>query len=357
MRPQQELLNAIERLDVETRSDLLSHRRPAPLENNSTAAICITGMHRSGTSMVARLLHACGASLGPEDELNQPAPHNREGQFENVDFVQLNEDILAQFGGSWDDPPRFPPGWEFTPQASSFLERGENLVGRFRRHNWGWKDPRNALTLPFWLRLNPDMKVVVCLRNPLEVAHSLFLRGDSISTSEFQLWLTYYRQLLSATPPTRRLITHYQSYFQNARAEVRRVLDWLALEVSEEAIERACAHISVGLRHHRVTTAELIELDVPDEVLGLYWSLCAEAGPIYQQVRKHERAGELKHPDAQANEVSLLRDELQQLRSSCADELQQLKSSSAARERTLNEILNSKSFRLVSLYWRLRRRK
>lgn len=331
-------------------------------------AICIAGMHRSGTSMVARLLHACGLSLGPEDELNRPAPHNREGQYENPGFVQLNEDILAQFGGRWDDPPSFPPSWEFTPEAGSFLERGENLVGQFRRHNWGWKDPRNALTLPFWLRLIPDLKVIVCVRNPLEVARSLFLRGDSMNPFQFQLWLAYYRQLLSAIQSEHCLVTHYQSYFQNPCAELRRVLGWLDAKVSDEAVERACAHISTGLRHHCVTTAELIEADVPDEVLGLYWSLCAKAGPTYRQIRKRERAGELKDTDVQANVVSLLMDELQQLRSSYADELQQLRSSYAdelqqlrsscdARERTLNEILNSKSFRLVSLYWRLRRRK
>jgi len=336
----------MEHSDVETRTGLPSYRHPAHSEDNLTAALCITGMHRSGTSMVARLLHTCGMFLGPEDELNQPVRDNPEGYWENLAFVRLNEEIMAQFGGRWDDPPSFPTGWEFGPEANSFLERAESLVGQFRRDNWGWKDPRNSLTLPFWRRLIPDLKVVVCVRNPLEVARSLFRRSDSMIPSESQLWLTYYRQLLSATLPTHRLVTHYQSYFQDARAELRRVLDWLDLEVSDEAVERACAQISVGLRHHHVMTAEVIGTDVPDEVLSLYWSLCAEAGPIYQQARKNERAGELKHTAARANEISLLMNELQQLRSSYA-----------ASEQTLNEILNSKAFRLVSLYWRLRRRK
>jgi hypothetical protein len=38
------------------------------------------------------------------------------------------------------------------------------------------------------------------------------------------------------------------------------------------------------------------------------------------------------------------------------DELEQLRALLAERERTLNDILNSRSFRVVSLYWRLRRR-
>lgn len=31
--------------------------------------VCILGMHRSGTSMVARLLHHCGLALGEPDAL------------------------------------------------------------------------------------------------------------------------------------------------------------------------------------------------------------------------------------------------------------------------------------------------
>lgn len=324
---------------VETPTVLSTYRNPAGADGRPSAPSCITGMHRSGTSMVARLLQACGVFLGPEDELSQPARDNLGGYFENLHFVKLNEDLLAQFGGGWDDPPILPTGWEFAPEVSSFLERAEKLVGQFRRHNWAWKDPRNSLTLPFWQRLIPDLKIVVCVRNPVEVARSLFVRGDAISPSEFQLWQNYYRQLLSATQPADRLVTHYQSYFQNPRAELLRVLDWLDLEVSDEAVERACAHISAELRHHYAMTAELIGAEAPDEVLGLYLSLCAEAGPIYHQARQLETAGELKHAATRANEVSVLMNELQQLRS------------------FHNEILNSKSFRLVSLYWRLRRRR
>lgn len=287
--------------------------------------------------MVARLLHECGVFLGPEDELSRPGRDNLEGYFENPRFVTLNEEIMNQFGGSWNEPPKFPAGWEFEPEIGPLLARAEDLFGEFRRTQWGWKDPRNTLTLPFWQRVVPDLKVVVCVRNPLEVARSLFVRGDAISPAELDLWMTYYRQLLSTTTPTNRLITHYQSYFQNAPAELRRVLDWLDLAASDETVERACDHISAELRHHCVTTAELIGASVPDEVLGLYLSLCGEAGPICQQARQHETESYAEPTAARANEVSVLMNELQQLR------------------RAHDDILNSRSFKLVSFCWRLRR--
>ena len=255
----------------------------------TSSPICIAGMHRSGTSMVARLMHDCGVFLGPADELNPPAFDNPEGFWENLQFVRLNEDIIAEFGGKWDAPPAFQARWEVSSELGFLRERAGHLIAGFRQHkHWGWKDPRNSLTLPFWQQLIPDMKVVVCLRNPLEVAPSLFARGYSNGTSPFDLWLKYNRQLLSAVPAERRLVTHYQSYFQDPGAEVRRVLKWLDVQVSDEEIVRACAHISAGLRHYRMTTSELITAGVPNEVLDLYFSLCAEAGPVYQRVLERE---------------------------------------------------------------------
>jgi hypothetical protein len=296
--------------------------------------------------MVARLLHTCGIFLGPEDELNRPFPDNPEGYFESRSFVRLNEDLLTQFGGRWDDPPNFPAGWEFTLAVGPLLERAAELLEQSRLQAWGWKDPRNSLTMPFWQRLVPDLKIVVCVRNPLEVARSLFVRGDFRDPSQFQLWLTYYRQLLAATRPEQRLVTHYRSYFQNPRAELTRVLHWLGLKVSDEALEGACAHVASGLQHHHVGAAELIEADAPDEVLGLYFSMCAEAGPVYQQARRRETAGAPEQAIVRGNEVEVLTNELRRLRETYA-----------AREQLLDEILNSKSFRLVSTFWRLRRRK
>ena len=246
--------------------------------------------------MVARLLRDCGIFLGPDEELMPPSSANPEGYWENMRFVKLNERIMAQFGGWWNDPPFFPKRWEFTREVDSLFAEAEELVGQFHGHNsWGWKDPRNSLTIPFWRRLIPDLKVVVCVRNPLEVACSLFERGDSTSASQIELWLTYYRRLLSAVPPAHRIVSHYQSYFQNARMELQRVSGLLDLQISDEALDRTCAHVSAGLRHHNITTAELVAADVPDEVLRLYLSLCAEAGPVYQQVRDRERAEELEH--------------------------------------------------------------
>src|SRR5438309_5043020 len=101
-------------------------------------SLCITGMHRSGTSMVARLLNVCGLGLGPEDELLPAAFDNPRGFWENVHFVRLNDALLRAWGGPWDRPP---PGAGTTPDE--LRSRALGLVGRLAGPGpWGWKDPR-----------------------------------------------------------------------------------------------------------------------------------------------------------------------------------------------------------------------
>jgi hypothetical protein len=232
--------------------------------------------------MVARLLQVCGLFLGPEEELGFDS-NNGEPHFENVRFVALNDRILNRLGGSWNDPPEFPAGWERMRKVEALTRQAQNLIKRLGvQYYWGWKDPRNSLTLPFWRRIVPDLRLVICLRHPLEVAHSLRERGDVTGTRSFLLWLTYYRELLSAIPLERRVVTHYQSYFQDPTAELQRVANRIGMEVSADVISRACAHIAADLRHHRVKTTELTATNLCDEVRAMYLKLCREAGPVYQ---------------------------------------------------------------------------
>ena len=54
----------------------------------------ITGMHRSGTSLVARIFHLMGANLGDEDTFYQPDMWNPEGYFEQPDIHSINMPLV-----------------------------------------------------------------------------------------------------------------------------------------------------------------------------------------------------------------------------------------------------------------------
>ncbi len=239
--------------------------------------ICIAGMHRSGTSMVARLLNLSGVYLGPPSELMPASPANPEGYWEHIYFDRLNDALLEQLGASWDWAPEIQPGWECAPELDSLRVQARELIHRFDAHApWGWKDPRNSLTIPFWRSLIPNLQVVICLRNPLEVASSLTHRGGSTALFGLRLWQAYNSQLLADAAPLDPVITDYDAYFRDPRAELRRVLALLKLPASDETIDSACSAVALSLRHLTVAHQEMAA--VPSDVLQLYLYLSQKAG-------------------------------------------------------------------------------
>jgi hypothetical protein len=65
--------------------------------------LIVTGMHRSGTSAVARVVKALGFESG--GELMEAAPDNPRGFFEREDVMNINDRWLSSLGGSWWAPP------------------------------------------------------------------------------------------------------------------------------------------------------------------------------------------------------------------------------------------------------------
>lgn len=144
--------------------------------------VIVIGMHRSGTSMVMRLLARLGLFTGWELDANAEA----------VFFVLRNEAILHAQGGRWDDPspidrllaePRLRERLRDamrreldSPATISYLGPLRFLRWRSLQRlsfAWGWKDPRNTLLLPLWLEIFPDARVVHVVRNGIDVALSL----------------------------------------------------------------------------------------------------------------------------------------------------------------------------------------
>jgi len=288
-------------------------KRPAPTPppGGSPPAVCIAGMHRSGTSLVARMLRLGGVSLGPPEELALGTEGETYRLEENRFFVDLNRRLLESFGGAWDLPPEFPEGWHLGPGLEPLRDEARALIGRLSASPaWGWKDPRNSLTLPFWQSLVPGLRVVVCLRHPLEVAESLGRRGYTSTAFGLHLWHAYNRALLEHIFPSERLVVHYAALLAEPRAQVRRLLDFIPCPASAEAIEASAAAPSPAERHH-VYAGE--EIDLPEEIEEVYRSLVEEAGPVLPDSRpvggRSARSRRLASPLPQSP-LSLLRRQL-----------------------------------------------
>jgi hypothetical protein len=148
--------------------------------------IIIVGMHRSGTSLVSRTLQQCGIELGADQE------KNNESRF----FLNINRWVLAQCGGRWDTPepvaqlltnPELSGLFVTSMQVMLESHRRKGYFGRSSESSfdalqrpWGWKDPRNSVTLPLWLGLFPKARIINITRHGVDVAHSLYTRNTRI---------------------------------------------------------------------------------------------------------------------------------------------------------------------------------
>ncbi len=162
--------------------------------------ICLVGMHRSGTSMIARLLNICGLELGPPEQLLKADKANPLGHFEHRGFLDVDRKLLKYFHASWHHPPDLPASWDTDPGLLPLVRRARALAANFSdKKPWGWKEPRASLFLPFWRQAVPNMRFLFCLRNPLEVAESLQKRNRI--AIEHGAWLWYLYTLTSYATP------------------------------------------------------------------------------------------------------------------------------------------------------------
>ena len=239
--------------------------------------VSVLGMHRSGTSLVTRLLNLMGVFLGDEDELMGGNEFNERGFWENTRIVSLNDSILQQLGGSWHDPPEFTDGWEWNPDLSHLRSQARALVQeRFdSRPMWGWKDPRTCLTLPFWSTVVEPTHFVVCVRNPLEVASSVMRAHHTVDSQKaIKLWVTYVSAALRHTSGRKRMIVFYEDIIQrpdNVLAGLAHFIVRPELVHDPMLLEQIRGEVADELRHHRASVIDVIDHSaIPFAAQSLY---------------------------------------------------------------------------------------
>lgn len=217
----------------------------------------IVGMHRSGTSVVARLCNLLGVDLGPEDKMLEPLEENPEGFWENRPLQWVNKELLAHFGGDWQHPPLLPDDWasraELDPQRQKAAKRLARLVTTSDDRPVGFKDPRTCLTLAFWRSIGAADRIVCVVRDPFEVATSLQVRSQVGLEHALALWNRYTVAALAQAPDAHMIV--HRSVFTEPERVVTDLGRFLGLPVDTDVVQRAREAIRPDLYRSRPATA------------------------------------------------------------------------------------------------------
>lgn len=194
-------------------------------------AIVVLGMHRSGTSALARVLNLCGAFL-PTRIIPPKLGANPKGFWEPEAVVDLNVRLMRQLRGEWDRVDAMLP-WD-AEVAAEFERDARALLAS----EYGdaqpilIKDPRIGVLVPLWndalLGAGYRPVYVVTVRNPVEVAQSLLARDDMSLGDGLALWLAYSRKIAEFTQSQRDVVhVRYVDLVDDWRAVVHRVAEQL----------------------------------------------------------------------------------------------------------------------------------
>jgi hypothetical protein len=138
----------------------------------------ITGMHRSGTSLIAQLFYRAGADMGDPDTFYRPDRWNPEGYFEQPTIHAINMPLI---NGMWGKLAYFR-----LPSTETILRRAERREEQIKNTASQYegkviKETRFCLTLPAWLKYGATVnKVLICLREPIDAT---IPPGSMVTTS------------------------------------------------------------------------------------------------------------------------------------------------------------------------------
>lgn len=258
-----------------------------------TKLVYVTGMHRSGTSLIVRMLNLAGAYLGAPESLMGVSEYNERGHWEYIPVVQRNDWILEALGGYvWNTVPAHLTEEDkstirsYAPQAQRVID--DLLFGAINSRKWGVavKDPRFCITLPAWEHLVPKSRIIICLRNPLQVAYSIYARDRMELLDGIRLWKIYNDHALQHAPRTDRLVVNYEDMLQYPEFESWRIARYLGMPLTD--IANVVTEPQKKLKHYHFTFDELKEmvctyLEGPeaDTILFLYEQMLAEAHEPY----------------------------------------------------------------------------
>ncbi|GCE64734.1 glycosyltransferase family 2 protein [cyanobiont of Ornithocercus magnificus] len=195
-------------------------------------------MHRSGTSLLSGVLQQLGAAF--PGEMIASDTYNPEGYFEWRQVVDIQERLLVDLNRWWPSPEgalALPKGWlqhPATQAASRQLHELLAAVASLQSSPWVIKDPRCSRLLPLWSQLTTELdlplRLLLAVRNPAEVVHSLLRRDGPLTGLDTnqgqQIWWRHNLEVIHATrlSSSPLAVFDFECWFNNPEAQIQDLL-------------------------------------------------------------------------------------------------------------------------------------
>lgn len=240
-----------------------------------TMQIIVLGPHRSGTSLLTRLINMMGAYFGVGAASIGFNHENPKGFWERRDVIDVNEEILEKKDCAWEQLA--PWKMEETPDKKSIKNLDEIdhkiknvLLELDANRPWVMKDPRLCLTFPYWKRHLEVPVLVSMTRDPIEVALSLKSRNGFPLHHGIAIWEYYAVGMVNAARSMPMIYVNHKDVLSDPYKAVEVLLgklqeagvDGLRLPKREE-VE---AFIEPSLYHSKTGRLDVKELLTPFQI-------------------------------------------------------------------------------------------
>ncbi len=254
-------------------------------QQGQRSIVTVIGMHRSGTSALAKGLECLGLNMG--DRLIAPGEDNPKGYWEDAEVLAINKALLERNGIAWNDLRIMPESLFLEDSLNDLKDQAVKLLlSRVNQYTyWGFKDPRTLRTLPFWLDVAAQadivLKFVVALRHPYAVAKSLQARNGISLTRGQLLWGAYTLPFLSLIKKQPHVFVSYDHLLEAPSLIMKKIAQSFALNINRELLRSyAESFLNQSLRHHEFSaknkTCPDVMLPLMDEIYHLLIMMSSE---------------------------------------------------------------------------------
>ncbi len=242
--------------------------------------VIIVGMHRSGTTMITKMLENLGLFVGAEKEVNNEA----------LFFWEINNWIFELHTANAEKPYNMrytnPACRKVIVESLAYFLSSSRRKKYLGKHSatvariqdtpfpYGWKDPKNTFTVDFWKELFPEAKIVHIYRNPIDSISSYIERDLALKNKfvwnwkkklkreflisknfhpnfriynleeGFQAWQAYMDKALSLKNSCSNYIeVRYEDFLKNPTLHLSELSNFCGLQPSQESIEQETKNV------------------------------------------------------------------------------------------------------------------